>query len=196
MSGLFQNKQTWKLSFMRRWLKLFGMTTTPLWTLKRSATWALLLLCFLAMATRSSSSNNGGHVTFTLLKWMWLYVMEAIAFLYSHYTHYCILSINDNHLLLDQRVIGAKWPSCELHVMCIDFHRIPGRVSGWPYGAVSHYDNILLPAVLKQLWLSEIGMAFNLQTQCQTWEDHRSMKSIIFNYFTAMNHFDVSMIYN
>ncbi len=42
------------------------------------------------------------------------------------------------------------------------FSHIPGCVSGCPQGAVTHNDNVVLPAVLKQLRLGEIGMAFNL----------------------------------
>lgn len=57
---------TWKLCLILSGLKLLGMTTTPLCTLKRSATWALLLLYFLPIDTRSSSSSRGGHFRFTL----------------------------------------------------------------------------------------------------------------------------------
>lgn len=59
-------KQTSKFFCMRTWLKLFGMTTTPLCTLNLRATWAEVLLYFLATETRSSSSNSGGHFRFTL----------------------------------------------------------------------------------------------------------------------------------
>lgn len=61
-------KQTWKFSFIRTGLKLFGMTTTPLCTLNLRATWAEVFLYFLASDTSSSSSSSGGHVRFTLLK--------------------------------------------------------------------------------------------------------------------------------
>lgn len=61
--------QTWKFSFMRTGLKLLGMTTTPLCMLNLRATWAVVLLYFLAMDASSSSSNNGGHFRFTLEKW-------------------------------------------------------------------------------------------------------------------------------
>lgn len=60
------NKPTWKLCLILSGLKLFGITTTPLWTLNRRATWALLLLYFFPMDTSSSSSSRGGHFTFTL----------------------------------------------------------------------------------------------------------------------------------
>lgn len=63
------HKQTWKFSLMRTGLKLFGMTATPLCRLNLKATWAVVLLYFLATDTRSSSSNNGGHLRFTLWKW-------------------------------------------------------------------------------------------------------------------------------
>lgn len=42
------------------------------------------------------------------------------------------------------------------------FSPIPGCISRCPQGAVSHNDNTILPAIFKQLWLSEIGMALNL----------------------------------
>lgn len=58
--------RTWKLCLILSGLKLLGITTTPLWALKRRATWALLLLYFLPIDTRSSSSSRGGHFTFTL----------------------------------------------------------------------------------------------------------------------------------
>lgn len=60
------SKLTWKLCLILSGLKLLGITTTPLWTLKRRATWALLLLYFFPMETSSSSSSRGGHFTFTL----------------------------------------------------------------------------------------------------------------------------------
>lgn len=66
-------KQTWKFSFMRTGLKLFGMTTTPLCTLNLKATWAVVLLYFLAVDTSSSSSSNGGHFKFTLSTWLVFY---------------------------------------------------------------------------------------------------------------------------
>lgn len=53
---------------MRIELKLFGMTTTPLCTLNLKATWAVVLLYFLATDTSSSSSKSGGHFRFTLWK--------------------------------------------------------------------------------------------------------------------------------
>lgn len=51
---------------MRAGLKLFGMTTTPLCTLNRRHTWAVVLLYFLAIDTSRSSSSIGGHFRFTL----------------------------------------------------------------------------------------------------------------------------------
>lgn len=63
---IYFEKSTWKLCLILSILKLFGITTTPLWTLKRRATWALLLLYFFPMDISSSSSSRGGHVTFTL----------------------------------------------------------------------------------------------------------------------------------
>lgn len=50
----------------------------------------------------------------------------------------------------------------ELNVMNMHFVPIPGWISRCPQRAVSHNDNVILLAVFKQLWLSEIGMAFNL----------------------------------
>lgn len=67
-------KQTWKFSFMRIELKLFGMTTTPLCTLNLKATWAVVLLYFLATDTSSSSSKSGEHFRFTLWKWSVFYL--------------------------------------------------------------------------------------------------------------------------
>lgn len=63
---IYFHKLTWKLCWILSGLKLLGITTTPLWTLKRRATWALLLLYFLPIDTSSSSSSSGGLFTFTL----------------------------------------------------------------------------------------------------------------------------------
>lgn len=51
---------------MRCGLKLFGMTTTPRWTLKRKAICAAVLLYFLPMAFSTGSFSKGGEDTFTL----------------------------------------------------------------------------------------------------------------------------------
>ncbi len=77
---LMPHKPTWKFSFMRTELKLFGMTTTPLCTLNLKVTWAVVLLYFLAIDTRSWSSNNGGHFRFTLLKGLVIYCDTALHF--------------------------------------------------------------------------------------------------------------------
>lgn len=66
LHALHFGKATWKLCVILSGLKLLGMTMTPLWILKRRATWALLLLYFFPMDTRSSSSSMGGHFKFTL----------------------------------------------------------------------------------------------------------------------------------
>lgn len=59
---------TWKFSLMRCGLKLFGITTTPRWTLKRKAICAAVLLYFLPMAFSTGSFSKGGEDTFTLEK--------------------------------------------------------------------------------------------------------------------------------
>lgn len=51
---------------MRCGLKLFGMTTTPRWMLKRKAICAAVLLYFLPMAFSTGSFSKGGEDTFTL----------------------------------------------------------------------------------------------------------------------------------
>lgn len=68
MCALLQCKCTWKFSLMRCGLKLFGMTTTPRWMLKRKATCAAVLLYFLPMAFSTGSFSKGGEDTFTLEK--------------------------------------------------------------------------------------------------------------------------------
>lgn len=65
-TSAFWYQPTWKLCVILSGLKLLGITTTPLWALKRKATWALLLLYFFPMDTSSSSSSKGGHFKFTL----------------------------------------------------------------------------------------------------------------------------------
>lgn len=68
MCALLECKCTWKFSLIRCGLKLFGMTTTPRWMLKRKATCAAVLLYFLPMAFSTGSFSKGGEDTFTLEK--------------------------------------------------------------------------------------------------------------------------------
>lgn len=75
---------------MRLGLKLFGMTTTPLCMLNLRATWAEVLLYFLATDTSSSSFNNGGHFRFTLFKrQVFSMTLKKSLFLNEHCLYKC-----------------------------------------------------------------------------------------------------------
>lgn len=160
-------KLTWKLCLILSGLKLLGITTTPLWTLKRRATWALLLLYFFPIDTSSSSSSRGGHFTFTLTTdentndakketfiefFMPFSISKCVGYvtILLHTMLICVTSAFVKVLLCLEKVAFPQG-------------YIPGCISRGTKWAVANNHNVILTAVLQKLGLCEIWMALNLQ---------------------------------
>lgn len=89
-----------------------------------------------------------------------------------------------NTMSLFSGIMSYKFIACD---KCAFLH-IPGWISTCAQGTVSHNNNIILPAELKQLWLGEIGMAFNLflkSTYAKSFEKVLKLYQLVYIYLPS-----------